>query len=206
LGEIKQFDFYKLIIGVLTTVCSRKKEILETLSKEFGEIDYVSRLLDFNYTNYYNSEMGDNIKRFFVSFKELIDPSALADIKIRTNELEKLFVDGTFSQPAWRSRGIERGAEQSVHAAENGSGEVEARKVNFDPGILNQSRLILASTKDNAHRMPLSKGIFGEITLLFQKHGIQPFHWTFKDFQSPEYAEILLELRAIYKADLERRG
>ena len=204
MGEIKSFDFYKLIIGVLTTVGFRKDEILESLSKKFGEIDFVSHFLDFNYTNYYNSEMGDNIKRFFVSFKELIDPSALADIKIRTNELEKLFVEGTFSQPAWRSRNSECSVGQSVHSAEISSGGLEARKVNFDPGILNQSRLILASTKDNAHRMPLYKGIFGEITLLFQKQGIQTFPWTFKDFRSPEYAEILLELRSIYKAALER--
>jgi hypothetical protein len=176
LGEIKRFEFYKLIVGVLTTVCFRKDEILEVLSNEFGEIDYVSCFMDFNYTTYYNSEMGDNIKRFFVSFKNLIDPSTLADIKIETNRLENRFVaDG-----------------------------VEARKVNFDPGILNLSRLILASTKDNAHRVPLGKGIYGEITLLFQKGGIQALPWSFKDFQSKEYAEILFELRNIYKQDLLR--
>jgi len=179
LGEIKSFPSYKLIIGVLTTVCYKKNEILEVLAKELGEIDYVSSFIDFNYTDYYNREMGDNIKRFFVSFKNLIDPSSLADIKIRTNKLEKQF-------------------------AENNQSGVESRRVNFDPGILNLSRLILASTKDNAHRVPLDKGIYGEITLLFQKKGIQALPWSYIDYQSREYTEIFFEIREIFRSDLKK--
>ena len=177
MGEIKSFQLYKLIIGVLTTDQFKKEEIVETLSKEFGEIDYVSSFIDFNYTDYYNREMGDNIKRFFVAFKNLADPSALAEIKIATNRLEKQFM-------------------------ENKDG-IEARKVNFDPGLLNLSRLILASTKDNAHRIPLGKGIYGEITLLFQKNKTQALPWSYIDYQSREYTEILFKIRDIYRADLK---
>ncbi|MCL2792167.1 MAG: DUF4416 family protein [Spirochaetaceae bacterium] len=179
MGEIKCFPSYKLIIGVLTTVCYKKNEILEVLSGELGEIDYVSSFIDFNYTDYYNREMGDNIKRFFVSFKNLIDPSSLADIKILTNKLEKQFT-------------------------ENNQSGVESRRVNFDPGILNLSRLILASTKDNAHRVPLDKGIYGEITLLFQKKGIQALPWSYIDYQSREYTEIFFEIREIFRSDLKK--
>ena len=179
MGEIKCFPLYKLIVGVLTTVCFKKDEILELLSKELGEIDYVSSFIDFNYTDYYNREMGDNIKRFFVSFKELTEPSALADIKIHTNELEKRFLE------------IEQGG-------------IESRKVNFDPGILNLSRLILASTKDNAHRIPLGKGIYGEITLLFQKKQVQALPWSYIDYQSKEYTEIFFKIRDIFKSNLDK--
>ena len=177
MGEIKSFQLYKLITGVLTTVHFKKEEIVEVLSKELGEIDYVSSFIDFNYTDYYNSEMGGNIKRFFVSFKKLIDPSALAEVKITTNRLEKQFT-------------------------ENNQDGVETRKVNFDPGLLNLSRLILASTKDNAHRIPLAGGIYGEITLLFQKNKTQALPWSYIDYQSREYTEILFKIRDIYKADL----
>ena len=179
MGEIKSFQFYKLIVGVLTTVSFRKEEILEALSKEYGEIDYISPFLDFNYTDYYNREMGEDIKRFFVSFKNLIDPESLAEIKIETNRLEMQF-------------------------AEINQDGVESRKVNFDPGIMNLSRLILASTKDNAHRIPLSKGIYGEITLLFQKGKVQALPWSFIDYQSAEYTEILFKIRDIYKLDLKK--
>jgi hypothetical protein len=178
LGEIKCFELYKLIVGVLTTIDFKKDEILESLSKELGEIDYVSSFIDFNYTDYYNREMGNNIKRFFVTFKNLVDPSSLADIKIQTNGLENRFLETN-------QKGI------------------ESRKVNFDPGIMNLSRLILASTKDNAHRMPLDKGIYGEITLLFQKGGIQALPWSYIDYQSKEYAEILFEIRNRFKEDLK---
>ncbi|MCL2705321.1 MAG: DUF4416 family protein [Spirochaetaceae bacterium] len=179
MGGIKSFQFYKLITGVLTTVSFRKEEILEALSEEYGEIDYISPFLDFIYTDYYNLEMGEDIKRFFVSFKNLVDPASLADIKIGTNNLEKQFTE----------------------IDQNG---IESRKVNFDPGILNLSRLILASTKDNAHRIPLSKGIYGEITLLFQKGKAQPLPWSFIDYQSAEYTEILFKIRDIYKSDLKK--
>ncbi len=179
MGEIKCFPLYKLIIGVLTTVYLKKDEILEILSKEIGEIDYISPTVDFNYTDYYSSEMGDDIKRFFVSFKNLVDPSSLADIKIITNKLEKQFIE-------------------SNHEG------FESRKVNFDPGIMNLSRLILASTKDNAHRIPLDKGIYGEITLLFRQGAFQPLSWSYIDYQSREYTEILLEIRNIYKSDLKK--
>ena len=47
------------------------------------------------------------------------------------------------------------------------------RRVNIDRGFLSLSRLILATTKDNAHRIPLEKGIYGEITLLYQKQAFQ---------------------------------
>ena len=179
MGEIKCFPLYKLITGVLTTVSSKKGEILETLTKEIGEIDYISSFLDFKYTDYYNKEMGDDIKRFFVSFKNLVEPSSLAEIKIQTNRLETQFI-------------------------ENGQGGNVSRKVNFDPGILNLSRLILASTKDNAHRIPLNKGIYGEITLLFNKDDIKPLPWSYIDYQSREYREILFEIRNIYKSDLKK--
>ena len=245
MGEIKCFDLYKLIVGILTTVEFRKGEILELLTTELGEIDYISSFLDFNYTDYYNREMGANIKRFFVSFRDLVDPSSLADIKIRTNMLEKQFSAGALSRrpclcaernvhvaagdlsrrsqlspgqaqtplshPVKQDSEIKtmmesfpkRCAERNVHVSANNQDENESRKVNFDPGIMNLSRLILASTKDNAHRIPLSKGIYAEITLLFQKGDFKPLPWSFIDYQSKEYTEILFKIRTIFKEDLK---
>ena len=120
--------------------------------------------------------MGDDIERYFLSFERLIFPDELADVKIHTNYLEKFF---------------------SVQ-----DGEGLSRRVNFDPGILNLSHLILASTKDNVHRIPLKDGIYGEVTLGYRDGKFEPYPWTYRDYCSPEYGEILSSIRDIYKKDI----
>ncbi len=179
MGEIGNFTGEKLIIGILTADPELKPEItreLEREFREFGEIDYQSSLLRFDYTDYYDREMGNFITRFFVSFKELADPSDFARIKIRTNKLEKRFV----------SEG--------------------KRKVNLDPGMLSLDRLMLATTKNNGHRIPLNSGIYAEVTLMYVKKDFQDLPWTYADYRSGEYKEILREIRKKYKEDLKRQG
>ena len=174
MGEIKDFQKHKLIAGILSSLPGRKDEILKVLTEEFGEIDFISRELLFNYTDYYNNEMGDVITRFFVSFRDPVDPVELSDIKIRTNYLEKLF--------------SVQGDEKSFY-----------RKVNLDPGLMSASRLILASTKDFAHRIPLRDGIYAEVTLIFRSGRFETLPWTFPDYRSDEYLEILTQIRDIYR-------
>ena len=45
----------------------------------------------------------------------------------------------------------------------------EPRPLNLDPGYITLAKLVLASTKDHAHRIYLGQGIFAEVTLLFQR-------------------------------------
>lgn len=198
MGEIKNFPKYKLIIGILTPFYNKNDDIITLLADNFGEIDYISRILDFNYTDYYNKELGENIKRFFVSFKELAAPDSLAKIKIAANKLEQLF-----SQEKEYAAQNNIGT-ASVQQANSAAAETHqpCRKINLDPGILNSSRLILASTKDNAHRIPLRNGIYSEVTLIFSKGKFAPLPWTYIDYQSAEYCEILLKIREIYKKNL----
>ena len=164
----------KLFTGILISDLSSKDRLLEILVKNFGEIDFESPLLDFEYSSYYDDEMGIPIKKFFVSFKTLKTPDTLYKVKLRTNKIEDIF-------------------------RQNG-----ARKINLDPGIINQSHLILATTKDGSHRIPLKKGIFAEITLLFEKGTFRPVEWTYPDFRSTRYVEILNKIRNIYK--LQRKN
>jgi hypothetical protein len=71
------------------------------LEKEIDEIDYVSTCSDLNYTVYYSqTEMGGAIKRFLVSFRKMVSPEKLSDIKILSNDIEKRFSAGR----AWRDR------------------------------------------------------------------------------------------------------
>lgn len=79
----------------------------------------------------------------------------------------------------------------------------DGRSVNLDPGMLTLGRLILASTKDNAQRIPLRDGIYAEITLLYRKGSFEALPWTYPDYRSAAYHEVLDNLRTRYKQQLE---
>jgi hypothetical protein len=49
------------------------------------------------------------------------------------------------------------------------------RRVNIDPVTVNGSRLVLASTKDHAHRIYLRDGIFAEVTMRYMRKRWVPF-------------------------------
>jgi len=70
-----------------------------------------------------------------------------------------------------------------------------SRRVNIDPGYVNGARLVLASTKDHAHRIFLNNGIFAEVTLRFIKKKWVSFDCTFPDFASGVYDCFLDEAR-----------
>ncbi len=175
MGQIHPFKPEKLVLPILISKPDLRRALLEKLGGYYGTIDYTSDDLPFDYTDYYNEEMGTPISRFFLSFRTLVDPSDLARIKIETNGIEEQFKD--------RGR----------------------RRINLDPGILNLSRFILASSKDGPQRIPLSRGIFAEVTLIFEKGSYGALKWTYPDYRSPQYAAILGEIRRLYKAQLRRK-
>lgn len=145
----------------------------EAVEAQFGPVDYESGEIPFTFTDYYSAEMGDGIRRVFLAVAELCDPSRLAEVKRETDRIE-------------------------THFAVDGR-----RQVNLDPGMLTLGRLILASTKDNAQRIPLRDGIYAEITLLYRRRGFVPLQWTYPDYRSPAYHRVLAEIRSRYKAQLE---
>ena len=148
-------------------------EIVNVLCKYFGKTDFESEIINFNFTRYYQKEMGPNLKRKFISFAKLIDPAGLADIKILTNKIEDKF---------------------SI----NGN-----RRVNIDPGYIDLAKLILASTKDFAHRIYLSKGIYAEITLFYKGNSFKSRDLTYPDYRTDKYIEIFNHLRQIYAQQIK---
>jgi len=81
---------------------------------------------------------------------------------------------------------------------------VEGRRgVNLDPGIVNDSRLILATTKDFAHRVYLGSGIYAEVTLIFKDGAFRPQEWTYPDYKSREALEFVLRARERYLVQRE---
>ena len=178
MGIIQEHKQVKLVTSVFSQDKNLIDSVVRMLVDKFGKIDFKTKLLDFNQTNYYEKEMGKTLLRRFVSFEGLIEPDSISDIKIYTNELEKSI------SPSWK---IER-----------------KRDVNIDPGYLSLSKLVLVSTKDFYHRIYLNNDIYAEITLIFKKEthskgGFQPFQWTYPDYESQEYRSIFNQIRKIYK-------
>lgn len=75
----------------------------------------------------------------------------------------------------------------------------ETRRVNLDPGALDGARLVLASTKGQAHRIYLREGIFAEVTLCRRKGKWESFFYTFPDFKSGIYDKWLESVRENWK-------
>lgn len=167
-GKITKPLPVKLIVGLIYRQASLKDRALGSLKKFFGEIDFLSRPLNFNYTEYYYPEFGRPLKRIFMSFRRLFREDSLSAIKHITNKLE-----GQFSL--------------------NGK-----RRINIDPGCLSPGKLVLATTKDNCHRVYLGRGIFAEVTLFYQAGTFRPWPWTYPDYQSKQYLDIFNTIRKTY--------
>ncbi len=178
MGKAKKPQRVKLVIGLLT----KHKKLFdcseEFFAKKFGEIDYKSPDILFNHTDYYKKEMGHPLKKRFISFKRLIQPQDIARIKLLTNSLEEK---------------LSKKSNSSL-----------SRKINIDPGYITDSKLILATTKDYYHRIYLSKGIYSEVTLSWKKGTFQSFEWTYPDYRTDEYINILNTIRNSYMK--ERKG
>ncbi len=158
----------KLIIGLIFKDEEFLKISAGILRRHFGATDYESLIMPFSYTDYYQKEFGVGLKRKFLSFTKLIPSERLAAIKVLTNKIE-------------------------TKLSQNNS-----RKINIDPGYLTMAKLVLASTKDYSHRIYLDKGIFAEVTLVYQKNSFQPREWTYPDYRSEEYIRIFQEIRKLY--------
>lgn len=177
-GQIKPPSFVKLIFGVITANTNLLKAVYLKLEKRFGEIDFASELVPFDYTVYYEQEMGSELQRQFISFNRLASPGELAAAKYFSNSVERDF-------------------------AEN---QTARRLVNLDPGYISAAKLVLASTKDHAHRIHLEGGIYAENTLKFRNKTFQPWEWTYPDYRTPVYIEIFNHIRQIYLQQLKEKG
>lgn len=171
----ENYQRVKLFCGILYRDEDIVDRVVDILTTRIGRIDTTAGPFPFTFTDYYYKEMGDNLKRRFVSFKDLVSPENLYVWKIITNEIEQEFY----------------------------TGEEFPRRINLDPGYINLSHIVLFSTKDFYHRIYLGKGIFAEVTLYFEKGRFVFLPWTYPDYKTPEYLKFFTELRNIYKKQLK---
>ena len=176
MAEPKPFSPVKLTCGIIASEERFFIRAEERLILLYGSLDLTSSLFKFNFTDYYEKQMGKNLKRKFLSFTNLIPPEKLSEIKLRTNELEEKI----------------RKELKASH-----------RIINLDPGYLTPSALIMATAKDFSHRIPLQQGIYAHLELLLSKKGVSILNWTYPDYRTEEYQKFFMEVRQIYIAQLE---
>ena len=75
------------------------------------------------------------------------------------------------------------------------------RAVNIDPGYVDGARIVLASTKDHAHRIYLRDGIYAEVTMRFRFGRWTPFDYTFPDFSGGAYDDFLCAARDAWRKE-----
>lgn len=164
-------------VSLLLAAFSRHGEALDWARQKavetWGPIERESPRFDFAETQYYDATMGPGLKKVFFTFQQPFDPAKLVEIKLQTNRWEEEY------------------AALAGHA--------ELRPLNLDPGYLTLAKLVLASTKDFAHRIYLSQGIYAEITLQYKHRRWQHHEYTFPDYRRTDYQEFFSECREMLK-------
>lgn len=159
----------KLILSIIAPDREYLDLVAATLERRLGPREVEIGPLAFDFTKYYEAEMGPGNKRWVWAFARLVDRGRLAAIKLLTNEVEQAYTrDGR-------------------------------RRFNLDPGLLTLENFVLATGKNRAHRIYVGEGIFGDLTLVFRKGSYRPLEWTYPDYADSEMIAILGRLRERYK-------
>jgi hypothetical protein len=176
MGAVHRPPPAKLFCALLLAPTVSLLDVERHLQQYFGAIILRSPPVPFSQTAYYNREMGEGLTRLYVAFEPLISIIDLAAVKHTTNRLEG----------KWALT----------------SGQ---RRANLDPGYLDLAKVVLASTKDHAHRLYLGAGIFAEVTLRYRQKRFQPWEWTYPDYRLPTTLAYFNRLRELYKAQLRQQ-
>jgi hypothetical protein len=167
--ELKEPKPVKLFIGILAADQNCLGSAIKEIENNYGSIDLTSEVWAFTQTDYYKDQTGNNILRQFVSLNELIEPGQIAEIKHQTNKIEQDL------------------AEKLKHQC--------PLPVNLDPGIIEPSKLVLATTKNFSHRIYIGHKMYAEVTLIYDKGKWKAFDYTFPDYKQQLYWDFFSKIR-----------
>jgi hypothetical protein len=156
-------------IAAITYVAAFDPQGVEAeLGKHLGHLDHKSETYPVIHTRYYETEMGAELYKYFVSFFELVSPEIFTDLKLLCNEVE---------------------------LANESEGR---RQVNIDPGYLELSKVVLMTTKNFYHRVYVGKGIYGDVHLRYHNQRFEPLPWTYPDYREQRAIDFFTRVRKIY--------
>lgn len=140
------------------------ENILDWFAPHWGSPLLRTEPIPFSFSPYYHREMGPSLHKVYCVYGPPFPREQLVARKRRSNTIER------------------------EHADAQGGGRV----VNADPGYISRDKLVLATTKDFAHRIYLGEGIFGEVTLHFSRQRCRHFSWTYPDYRQAQVQELVL--------------
>lgn len=154
---------------IVTALMTGNKKLftfaLKELEKEFGGCFLISPWSKFTHSVYYEDEMGKNLEKRFICFKNPVNQESLKDIKHKVYEIENRYLD--------------KGG----------------RILNLDPGILTLDKYVLSTFKNFSHRIYLGKNVFAEVEFTFKKDHLVFFEWTYPDYRQREVCEFFMTSR-----------
>ncbi len=164
----------KLIVAVTFQHDNQLEFVEQYVTDQFGLIDAKSAIYPFSFTDYYTEEMGTDLSKVLLSFERLISREKLSFCKRQTNLFE-------------------------IETSHNSK-----RTVNLDPGYIGEANLVLAGTKNFAHRIYLGEGIFGDCHLVFEEGAFHPLPWTHPDYQEKSILNFLGNIRNSYVKETQQ--
>jgi len=175
MGKAREPRPAKLFMSLMASEDAVLREGMEDLRSVFGEIDFMSERLPFNFTDYYSEEMGRDLFRHFITFERLIPVASLPEVKQTTQGVEEKY---------------------AVAPGE--------RRINIDPGYLCLAHVILATHKAYAHRPYLREGVYADLALVYRAKTFRPLEWTYPDYRQEEVIRLFNQFRMKYLQDLRR--
>lgn len=161
----------KLFLAILwSEKFGKLKEIIDFMDSSFLE-NFDCRCqksftpLYFPMRNYYEKEMGGELKRVFLLMTNKFERSQYVAIKKFTISLEK-----------------ETACDQK-------------RRLNIDPGLLSLEQALLISTKPYSHRIYLQDNLYAELLYEFKNKQYQSLPWTYPDYKAGEVIDLFTSWR-----------
>ena len=146
------------------------ESVLKDIIENFNSVKIIGEEYLFSHSIYYKEEMGENLKKRFLVFENMIERDYLVEAKKITDKIEKKYLD-----------------------------EKGGRKINIDPAILTLENFILATNKNFTHRIYLKDGVFADLTLIYKKKkGYSELDWTYADYSSEETKSFLNNVRDLF--------
>jgi hypothetical protein len=167
-----------LVVGALSRHADARAWGRRRFEEAFGPVELAGPVLPFDQTGYYEPTMGAGLEQQLLVFATPVAPDRLAEIKHFSDGLEREY------------------AGLRIHP--------EGRPVNLDPGLLDEAKLVLATTKDQAHRVYLRDGVFAEVTLRYRDGAFEPWPWTYPSYRRDDVRAFLTRVRAFLRR-LRRR-
>jgi hypothetical protein len=169
MGSVEQHPPVLLLLAAFSRYPMAIEWAGRRAEREWGPIALASPLFEFRETRYYESTMGPDVQKLFFAFEKLADAAQLVSWKHAANGWEEEF--------------------RQLHDLP------EPRPLNLDPGYITEAKLVLATTKDRDHRLYLERGIYAEVTLVFQQRQWMARPWTYPDYRRADYHQFFTRCR-----------